>query len=103
MYIIKMKYVSVLNQAPRHEDAWRSVVITSCIFNVEVKAGLSRFTLGEKPSNPTGPETGRIPEPVWLEWRRVKSLPYHEMNPGHPARNPVLYQWAILIHIMWKA
>jgi hypothetical protein len=95
----KVKAVSVLNEAPRHEDAWWSGGKAPRFLNFYTKLlSASRpgsFNLTKVPRVPTGYEAVLAPQPLWTWWLK-KSLhrPWTESNPGRPARNTHYTDWA---------
>jgi hypothetical protein len=47
---------------------------------------------GKEPTLSIGQEAGWASESVWMLWRREKSYPWWEENPGRAVRSPSLYR-----------
>jgi hypothetical protein len=81
-YRTEGKVVSVLNQAPLHEDVWGSGGVGTRILDLGTRwrwvatYGPGSFTLGKTPRPPLDMKTGWAPEPVWT----VSSSPCRESN-----------------------
>jgi hypothetical protein len=56
---------------------------------IEVVSFMPRplYPRGKNSRYPLDKEVGWAPEPVWMLWRREKSFPCRESNPGYPARS----------------